>query len=212
MYKVTSFWNDHSFHYDTAMKIRTINPEEKTDKVIRTARRLFVENGYCGVSIPDIVKASGVSTGAIYSYFKDKETLAKSIHTQTIDEFHALFQQRLGGEETVYEVLKTFTELVCELTESEPSMMKYMLFMNHGGSISDFSPVCTTEPFRLQQSHLKRGITQGEIRVKDYIIAGLSYTGITIRAAELRMDGLLTQPLTDISDVLVENGWNAIKS
>ncbi len=59
------------------MKKRTINPEKKMTKVLLTARRLFVENGYYGVSIPSIVKASGVSTGAIYSYFKDKEGLAK---------------------------------------------------------------------------------------------------------------------------------------
>lgn len=194
------------------MKKRTINPEEKISRVISTARRLFVESGYCGVSIPAIVQASGVSTGAIYSYFKDKESLAQEIHNQTVDEFYELFQRRLTGEESVYEVLRTFTELVCELTEKQPVLMKYMLFMNHGGVVNDLSPVCSTEPFRLLQSHLRRGIEQGEIRVKDYLIAGLSYTGITLRAAELRMDGVLECPLTEISEDLVENGWNAIKA
>ncbi|MCK5914942.1 MAG: TetR/AcrR family transcriptional regulator [Deltaproteobacteria bacterium] len=194
------------------MKKRTINPEEKMAKVIVTARRLFVDNGYCGVSIPDIVKASGVSTGAIYSYFKDKESLAKHIHEQTIGEFDTLFRDRLSGTESVYEVLEIFTKLVCELTETEPILMKYMLFMNHGGVVNDLLPICSTEPFRLLQSHLRRGIDSGEIRVEDYLIAGLSYTGITIRAAELRFDGVLTQPLTEISATLVENGWNAIKA
>lgn len=181
-------------------------------KVLVTARTLFVENGYCGVSIPEIVKASGVSTGAIYSYFKDKEALAKKIHDQTIAEFNDLFQGRLKGEESVFDVLRTFTELVCELTENQPTMMKYMLFMNHGNAVCDLSPVCSTEPFRLLQSYLKRGIALGEIRVKDYLLAGLSYTGITIRAAELRMDGVLDQPLTEICEDLVTNGWMAIKA
>lgn len=181
-------------------------------KVIRTARKLFVESGYCGVSIPSIVKASGVSTGAIYSYFKDKEDLARKIHEQTIDEFNTLFKERLEEGEPVYSVLKKFTELVCELTESDPVLMRYMLFMNHGGAVYELSPVCSTEPFRLLQSHLRRGIDLGQIKCQDFMIAGLSYTGITIRAAELRMDGLLDQSLTEISDVLVENGWNAIKA
>lgn len=203
--------NEHSFSGDH-MKKRTINPEEKMTKVIREARRLFVENGYYGVSIPSIVKASGVSTGAIYSYFKDKEDLAKTIHEQTVDEFNAEFQARLGADETVYSVLKKFTELVCELTESDPVMMKYMLFMEHGGAICDLSPVCSTEPFRLLQSHLRRGIAEGVVRCEDFMVAGLSYTGITIRAAELRMDGVLDVPLTEIADQLVENGWNAIKA
>lgn len=194
------------------MKKRTINPEEKISRVIHTARRLFVEHGYFGVSIPSIVKESGVSTGAIYSYFKDKEELAKIIHEKTIDEFNELFQSRLGDDESVYSVLKKFTELVCELTESDPVLMKYMLFMDHGGAICDLSPVCSTEPFRLLQRHLRHGIENGQIRSANYMIAGLSYTGITIRAAELRMNGVLVQPLTEISDELVENGWNAIKA
>nr|MDA3903135.1 TetR/AcrR family transcriptional regulator [Desulfuromusa sp.] len=175
-------------------------------------RRLFVEHGYCGVSIPNIVSASGVSTGAIYSYFKDKETLAKEIHAWTVQEFHSLFQQRLTGTESVYEVLKTFTVLVAELTEESPDMMKYMLFMKHGGAICDLSPICSTEPFRLLQSHLRRGIEQGEIRVKDFMLAGLSYTGVILRAAELRMEGILERPLTEVCDILVDNGWNAIKA
>ncbi len=194
------------------MKKRTINPEEKMGKVIQAARRLFVEKGYCGVSIPSIVKESGVSTGAIYSYFDDKESLAKQIHSQTVSEFHDLFMQRLTGKESVYEVLRTFSELVCELTETNPTMMKYMLFMQHGGVVSDLSPICCTEPFRLLQSHLRRGIELGEIRVKDFMIAGLSYTGVTLRAAELRMEGLLDCSLTDLCETLVENGWNAIKA
>lgn len=181
-------------------------------KVIKTARRLFVEHGYCGVSIPAIVKESGVSTGAIYSYFKDKEELAVKIHEQTVNEFYDLFQQRLDEQETVYSVLKKFTELVCELTETDPILMKYMLFMDHGSSVCNLSPVCATEPFRLLQSYLRKGIEDGEIRCDDFIIAGLSYTGITIRAAELRMEGILERPLTSISDELVANGWNAIKA
>ncbi len=90
--------------------------------------------------------------------------------------------------------------------------MKYMLFMDHGGAICDLSPVCSTEPFRLLQSYLRRGIAEGEIGCKDFMVAGLSYTGITIRAAELRMDGVLDQPLTEIAEQLVENGWNAIRA
>lgn len=195
------------------IKKRTINPQEKIHKVILASRKLFVEKGYCGVSIPDIVEASGVSTGAIYSHFKDKETLARRIHAYTVDEFNSMFQERLDGEESVQEVLKVFTCLLCELVEEDPVLMKYMLFMQHGGAVAGLSPICDTDPFLFLQQHLRRGIKEGVIRAgQDFMIAGLSYTGVALRAAELRMDGVLTQPLTEISDILVQNGWNAIKA
>jgi len=197
----------------TGLKKRTINPQEKISKVILASRKLFVEKGYCGVSIPDIVAASGVSTGAIYSHFKDKETLAKRIHAYTVDEFSDLLQARLTGSESVQEVLKVFTYLVCELVEEDPIMMKYMLFMQHGGAVAGLSPLCDTDPFRFLQQHLRRGIAEGVVRGgQDFMVAGLSYTGVALRAAELRMDGVLLEPLTAIRDILVENSWNAIKA
>jgi len=197
----------------TGIKKRTINPQEKISKVIMASRKLFVEKGYCGVSIPDIVEASGVSTGAIYSHFKDKETLARRIHAYTVDEFNDLLQSRLTGDESVREVLKVFTYLVCELVEDDPIMMKYMLFMQHGGAVAGLSPICDTDPFRFLQQHLRRGLAEGVLRNdQDFLIAGLTYTGVALRAAELRMDGVLQEPLTAIKDILVENSWNAIKA
>ncbi len=197
----------------TGLKKRTINPQEKISKVIMASRKLFVEKGYCGVSIPDIVEASGVSTGAIYSHFKDKETLARRIHAYTVDEFSDLLQSRLTGDESVREVLKVFTYLVCELVEDDPIMMKYMLFMQHGGAVAGLSPICDTDPFRFLQQHLRRGLAEGVLRSdQDFLIAGLTYTGVALRAAELRMDGVLQEPLTVIKDILVENSWNAIKA
>ncbi len=198
---------------ETGVKKRTINPQEKINKVILTSRRLFVEKGYSGVSIPDIVEASGVSTGAIYSHFRDKETLAKRIHVYTVEEFNVLLQSRLSGTESVREVLKVFTYLICELVEESPILMKYMLFMQHGGAVAGLSPICDTDPFRFLQQHLRRGIEEGVIRSgQDFMVAGLSYTGVALRAAELRMDGVLKESLTGIRDILVENGWNAIKA
>lgn len=136
------------------------------------------------MSIPEIVKKSGVSTGAIYSYFENKAALAKAIHDQTLDDFHQLFQQRLVGTESVFEVLRTFAELVCELTEADPVMMEYMLFMKHEEFLVDSPPICFTEPFKLLQKNLQKGIAQGEIRVEDCMIAGLTFTGVILRAAE----------------------------
>ena len=146
------------------MKERATNSDRKIAKVIESARCLFVEKGYYGVSIPEIVKKSGVSTGAIYSYFDNKAALAKEIHDQTLFAFHQAFENRLSGNESVYEVLQTFADLVCELTETAPVMMEYMLFMKHNEFLVDAPPICFTEPFILLQKHLKKGIARGEIR------------------------------------------------
>lgn len=48
---------------------------EKKNKIIDIGFRLMCENGYQKTTTTDIAKAAGVSTGIIYSYFKDKHDI-----------------------------------------------------------------------------------------------------------------------------------------
>jgi len=191
---------------------RQIDPEEKKTRVVQTARRLFVQLGYHNVSIPDIVKDSGVSTGAIYSYFPNKEALARHIHEQTLDEFHSLFCQRLADRSTAYQKLRTFAELVYELAESDPDVMEYLLFMRHGEFMQGAAPICFSEPFRMIRQIIAEGMKNGEIRQGDVFLSGVSFTGAILRAAELRFRCVLDRPLTEIAEPLIANAWAAIKS
>ena len=48
---------------------------EKKSRIIESAYELFAEVGYYRANTPDIAKKAGVSTGIIYSYFKDKHDI-----------------------------------------------------------------------------------------------------------------------------------------
>jgi AcrR family transcriptional regulator len=191
---------------------RCIDPEEKKIRVMQTARRLFVQQGFHNVSIPAIVKAAGVSTGAIYSYFPNKEALAFHIHEQTLGEFQALFSQRLVGRDTAYQRLRAFAELAFDLAETDPDVMEYLLFMRHGEFMQGTAPICFSEPFRMIRQIIAEGMAAGEIRAGDVFISGVSFTGAILRAVELRFRCVLDQPLHDIAEPLIANAWAAIKA
>ncbi len=188
-----------------------IDPQKRIQLVAEAARRLFVKKGYYSVSIPQIVKAAGVSTGAIYNYFPNKEALALYIHEQTLDEFKSLFTQALLGKQTTFDKLKTFADLVFDLTENDTEMMKYMLSMQHGEFLQESRPLCSTEPFRMVQQIISRGMEIGEIKQGNYFLSAVSYTGVILRAVDLRLQGVLDSPLSEISDELIGNAWAAIK-
>ena len=66
---------------------------EKKRAIIGAALRLFAEKGYAGATISEIAKSAGVSDGAVYEYFKNKEDLLLSIpedrfssHLEQLDE------------------------------------------------------------------------------------------------------------------------------
>lgn len=194
------------------MKKRIINPEEKKARVIHAARKLFVEKGYSSVPIPEIVKESGVSVGAIYLHFGNKDNLAKAIYEQTLEEFLEMFEERLVGKTTTQEKLQAFCTLVFDIAEEDSDMMEYMLSMRAGVFAEGYMPLCSTAPFRMVQQIIADGIAAGDVKPGNYFVHAVSYSGVIVRAVELRLQGVLEQPLSEIAEDLFENAWSSIKS
>jgi len=57
----------------------------KTREALRDAgRKVFVERGYHRTRVSDVVEAAGVSRGAFYRYFEDKDQLARTLATRAM--------------------------------------------------------------------------------------------------------------------------------
>ncbi|MEE4254476.1 MAG: TetR/AcrR family transcriptional regulator, partial [Desulfuromusa sp.] len=129
------------------MEKRKINPQKKMDQVICAARKLFVEKGYRGVAIPEIVKESGVSVGAIYLHFGNKEKLAETVYEKTLQQFMELFSAKLADKKSVQDKLRAFAELVFEITEEDSEMMEYMLSVRKEIRSKLLFPLCSSDAF-----------------------------------------------------------------
>lgn len=193
------------------MTLRKKTPENKMSLVQKTALNLFVQKGYHNVSIPTIVKASGVSTGAIYSYFKNKEALGQSIYNQILDRFNQDFSARLEEKTETYDKLRAFVELVFNYTEQDPIVMEYMLFMRHAEFLHECTPICHSEPFKVVRQILWEGMQRQDVKQQDDFVAGISFTGVILRAVELRLADVYRHSLTENIEIFMENAWCAVK-
>lgn len=66
------------------MKKKTVRTKaaqsgETTRRLIGIARALFAERGYAGAGTEDLVQAAGVTRGALYHHFDNKEGLFKAV-------------------------------------------------------------------------------------------------------------------------------------
>ncbi|MBQ2481666.1 MAG: TetR family transcriptional regulator, partial [Treponema sp.] len=66
------------------------NEESVTlEKILEVARAEFLEKGFRGASLREVVKKAGVTTGAFYGYFKSKEELFDAL-VKKHDEIYAV--------------------------------------------------------------------------------------------------------------------------
>ncbi|MFQ8980003.1 MAG: TetR/AcrR family transcriptional regulator [Waltera sp.] len=63
------------------------------ENLIRCGREEFLEKGYAGANLRDICKRAGVTTGAFYFSFENKEALLGAILDPLIAEYQKMMQQ-----------------------------------------------------------------------------------------------------------------------
>lgn len=72
--------------YRLVPKVSEEYKQDKKTEIIHAARTVFGEKGYYSTTMDDLVRASGMSKGAIYHYFKSKEEVYDHMLQQQADE------------------------------------------------------------------------------------------------------------------------------
>ena len=88
--------------------------EETREKLIHAARKLFVEHSYAGTGTPEIVSAAGLTRGALYHHFADKQALFRAVvereAEQVAEEIEAKTGLTLSPLEALIEGGRAFLE------------------------------------------------------------------------------------------------------
>ena len=74
------------------------NDHETKERLLVCAREEFLEKGYQKASLRNICKKAGVTTGALYFFFQDKEDLFSAIVQPTLDQVRAMAEQHVRQE------------------------------------------------------------------------------------------------------------------
>lgn len=93
---------------------RNKHPEQTIQKILMASMRLFAEKGYEKTTIQDIVNSVGMSKGAIYHHFKNKEEILNELGTQ-------FYHDQQGFANAIQNSNKTGLENIRELIHSQIS-------------------------------------------------------------------------------------------
>ena len=94
--------------------------------LISTARRLFAERGFAGISAEEIVGAAGVTRGALYHHFDGKPGLFRAVLEQVESETAARFAEEALSKPDPWEAMAAGLELFLEVCQ-EPEVRQIAL-------------------------------------------------------------------------------------
>src|SRR3954465_13098998 len=65
-----------------AVTTKVAKAEATRRGLLKAARKLFGRQGYAGTSVDEVVRAAGVTKGALYHHFRDKDDLFRAVVEQ----------------------------------------------------------------------------------------------------------------------------------
>ena len=103
-------------------------------QIIEAAISCFLEKGYTNTSVSDIIKASGLSSGSIYSHFSDKEDILISAINERLNSVKELYDTFPGGAgpQDILEII--YTNLL--VNENFTAMLRIRLESLHAPEIA----------------------------------------------------------------------------
>lgn len=74
------------------------NSRETIEKLLSSAKKEFAEKGYMKASLRNICKDAGVTTGALYFFFKDKNDLFRGVVGGPMMELKSCIEEHMSAE------------------------------------------------------------------------------------------------------------------
>jgi len=124
--------------------------------LLNAARELFTEHGYADAPTEDIVQRAGVTRGALYHHFKDKQDLFRAVMEEVDQEFTqrvALASAAADGE--IWERLMAGVDAFLEGC-SEPAIRRIILL--------DAPAVLSLETYREIEAKYGLGLVRGALQ------------------------------------------------
>lgn len=140
----------------------------KKIELMRVAEKLFLEKGYEETSIDDILKASSLSKGGFYHYFKSKEeVLTESILLLMRNTREKLEPIVEDGKLAAVEKLKLFLERKRTLIEPEKELVKYLgMIMQSDFTLYKYYITLAQEYVEPLSKIIGQGTKEGVFKVK----------------------------------------------
>jgi AcrR family transcriptional regulator len=163
----------------------------KRQQIMEGARRIFLQDGFDGASVGDIVRAAGVSKGTLYAYFPSKEKLFEALiiedRRKQAEALFTLDESDRDVTRVLRKLGKTFLDMLLSLDNLD--FLRIVVgastkFPQLGKAFFEAGPCRGTS--RLA-SYLRLLTEEGVLRVEDPELAARQFLDLCKTGVHLRM-------------------------
>lgn len=103
-----------------SMKISNMRADTRRryEKLLQAGRELFVEKGFEGASLNELVERAGGSKASIYSYFNDKEGLFRAVMDEMMEDLLSPLDEQIDESHSLEETLIAMADRTLEVLTS----------------------------------------------------------------------------------------------
>jgi TetR/AcrR family transcriptional regulator, transcriptional repressor for nem operon len=94
--------------------------ERTRQHIIESTAPLFNIKGFDGTSLADLTEATGLTKGALYGHFEDKEEIAREAFRYAVKKVKRIIRDRLASADTAKKQLTLLVEFYAEYVFSPP--------------------------------------------------------------------------------------------
>jgi AcrR family transcriptional regulator len=105
---------------------RAARGDATREALLRVAHDLFAERGYAAVGTEEIVARAGVTRGALYHHFVDKQDLFRAVHEELERGLVGGIGERIGGIDDPWELIVTGVRAFLDAC-TDPAIMRIAL-------------------------------------------------------------------------------------
>lgn len=175
-FDVTAHSDDAATHLGERPSARAV---AKQEKILDAAWQVFMDRGFEGASMDEIVRISGVSKPTLYRYFPDKRHLYSAIFTRECDRYAAqLFPPELDAAD-VAEALEQIARLYLKRLLSPQAQSAFRLAVGGALQFPDlaraFYATGPARGARHLEPLLSNFVARGDLEIDDIPLAAAQF-------------------------------------
>lgn len=172
------------------------------DDLKQAAIRIGVRDGVDGASIRTIAREVGITEGAVYKHFTNKDALIREAFTGVVEEMARDKEVLIKSDIPFEHAVRAWVKLTYQYFDENPEAFSYVLLMPH--RMAETLGEVYTKQGKLFRAFLVRAMQEHQIRVMDPDLGIALFTGIVLNIPRLINEGSIPGPASKHADEIAD--------